>query len=185
MICLGVFLLGSHIFRTLWASWTSWECTSVARLGKFSFIFFSKKFSISCSSSSLSGIPMIQILECLKLSQRFLSLSSFFLSSCVFILFRLNVCFFLLFQIVDLSPGFLLFTVGSLYIFLYCTLYTLPFFLNFATILNHFCEHPITSVLNCASDRLAISSSLRSFPGVLICSSSWAIFLFLSTPVML
>ena len=106
---------------------------------------------------------MIQILECLKLSQRFLSLSSFFLSSCVFILFRLNVCFFLLFQIVDLSPGFLLFTVGSLYIFLYCTLYTLPFFLNFATILNHFCEHPITSVLNCASDTLAISSLLSSF----------------------
>ena len=39
---------------------------------------FSGKFSISCSSFSPSGTPMIQMLECLNLSQRFLSLSSFF-----------------------------------------------------------------------------------------------------------
>ena len=47
-------------------------------MGNFSFIVFSNKFSISCSSSSPSGTPMIQMLECLKLSWRFLSLSSFF-----------------------------------------------------------------------------------------------------------
>ena len=43
----------------------------------------------------------------------------------------------------------------------------------------------ITSVLNSASDRLAISSSLSSFSGVLIYSFIWAIFLCLSTPVTL
>ena len=45
-----------------------------------------------------------------------------FLNSCFFILLQLNVYFFPLFQIVVLSPSFLLFTVGSLYIFLYFTL---------------------------------------------------------------
>ena len=65
-----------------------------------------------------------------------------FSSSCFFILFQLNAYFFLLFQIIDLSPGFLPFTVGSLYIFLYFILYSLHFFLYFASLLNHFCEHP-------------------------------------------
>ena len=44
--------------------------------------------------------------------------------------------------------------------FLYFTFDSLQFFLYFVTILNHFCEIPITSVLNCAFDRLAISSLL-------------------------
>ena len=57
---------------------TSWKSVSFARLGKFPFIMFSHKFSISCSSSSPSGTPMIQMFEHFKLSQRFLSLSSFF-----------------------------------------------------------------------------------------------------------
>ena len=35
------------------------------------------------------------------------------------------------------------------------------------TILNHFCEHLITSVLNSASDRLSMSLSLSSFSGFL------------------
>ena len=65
-----------------------------------------------------------------------------FLNSCFFILVQLDVNFFLLFQIVDLSPGFLPFAVGSLYIFLYFTLFGLHFFLHFATQLNQFCEHP-------------------------------------------
>ena len=64
-----------------------------------------------------------------------------FLNSCFFILFWLNVYFFLLLQTVDLSPSFLLVTVGSLYIFLYFTLYSLHFFLYFVTLLNQFCEH--------------------------------------------
>ena len=41
----------------------------------------------------------------------------------------------------------------------------------------------ITSVLSSASDRLAISSSLSSIFGALICSFIWAIFLYLCTPV--
>ena len=42
MMCLGVFLLGSSFFGTLWASWTSWKSISFARLEKFSFVIFSK-----------------------------------------------------------------------------------------------------------------------------------------------
>ena len=77
-MCLGVFYFGSNFFGTLWDSWTSWKSISFARLGKFSLIIFSNKFSISCTCSSPSGTPMIQMLECLKLFWRFLSLSSFF-----------------------------------------------------------------------------------------------------------
>ena len=87
---------------------------SFARLGKFSFIICSNKFSIFCSSSSPSGTPIIQMLECLKMSWRFLSQSSFYLNSCFFILYWLNVYFFLLLQTIDLSPSFLPVTVGFL-----------------------------------------------------------------------
>ena len=123
MMCICMFLLRSNFFGILWAPRTSWNCISFARLRKFSFIICSNKFSISWSSYSPSGTLMIQMLECLKLSQRFLCLSSFFLNSCFFILSWLDVFFFLLFQIIDLGPGLLPFAVGSLYIFLYFTLY--------------------------------------------------------------
>ena len=63
MMCLGVCFLGSNFFGTLWASWISWKSISFARLGKFYFIIFSNKFSVSCSSFSPSGTPMIQMLE--------------------------------------------------------------------------------------------------------------------------
>ena len=96
MICLGVFLFGSNFFGTLWASWTSWKSISFTRLGKLFFFIFSNKFSISFSSFSSSGTPIIQILECFRLSQRFLSLSSFFLNSCFFTVFQLDVYFFIL-----------------------------------------------------------------------------------------
>ena len=103
-----------------------------------------------------------------------------FLSSCFFILFCLNVSCFLLLQTVDLSPSFLPITVGSLYIFLYFTFIAFmfscilwPFPTNSVSIL-------ITGVLNCASDRLAISSPLSCvFSGALICSFTWAFFFFL------
>ncbi|KAF6119851.1 hypothetical protein HJG60_010237 [Phyllostomus discolor] len=68
MMCLDVFLLGSSCFRTLRASWTSWKSISFTRLNKF---------SISCCCSP-SGTLMIWMLDCLKLSHRFLSLSSAF-----------------------------------------------------------------------------------------------------------
>ena len=105
MMCLGLCFLGSKFFGTL-SFLDFWKSISFARLGKFSFIIFSHKFSISCSSSSPSATLIIQVLECLKLSWRFLSLSLFFLNSCFFILFWLNVYVFLLLQIVDLSPSF-------------------------------------------------------------------------------
>ena len=54
-----------------------------------------------------------------------------FLNSCFFILFQLDVYFFLLFQIIDLSPSFLPITVGSLNILLYFTLGSLCFICSF------------------------------------------------------
>ena len=77
MMCLGVGFLGSNFFETLWASWTSWKSVSFARLGKFSFIICSNKFSVSCCCSTF-GTPIIRILECFRLSPRFVSLSSLF-----------------------------------------------------------------------------------------------------------
>ena len=57
-MCLGVFLFEPNLFGTLCASWT---CMSISftKLGKFSFIIFSYKFSISSSSFSPSGIITI------------------------------------------------------------------------------------------------------------------------------
>ena len=106
-----------------------------------------------------------------------------FLNSCFFILFWFNVYFFLLVQIIDLSAGFLPFTVGSLYI-LIISLWV-AFICSFILWLSPISSVSIliTSVLNFASDRLAISLLLSSFSGVLICSFIWAIFLCLITPV--
>ena len=77
MMCLGVLLFGSSLFGTLCAHWT-YLSISFTKLGKFSLIIFSDKFSISCFSFSPSGTPMIQLLIHLEMSQRLLSLSSFF-----------------------------------------------------------------------------------------------------------
>ena len=89
--------------------------------------------------------------------------------------------YFLLVQTVDLSPSFLPFPVGFLYIFLYFTFHSFtlssilqPYATNSVSIL-------ITSVLNCASNRWAISLSLSYvFSGALICSFIWVIFFFWS-----
>ena len=107
-----------------------------------------------------------------------------FLNSCFFILFWLDVSFFLLFQIIDMSPEFLPFTVASLYVLLYFMLGSLHLFFHFVTVLNQFCEHTDYQCLNSASDRLAMSLSLSSFSGALVCSFIWAIFLCLSAPVI-
>ena len=74
--CLGVFCLGFILFRTLWVSWI-WVIISFPILGKFSTIISSSIFSWSFFLSSSSGTPMIRMLGCLTLSQRFLRLSSF------------------------------------------------------------------------------------------------------------
>ena len=83
-----------------------------------------------------------------------------FLSSCFFILFWLNVYFFLLVQIVDLSLGFLPFLLVPWIVFFIspCIVFTSsPILWPYSTISVSIL---VTSILNCASDRLAISSLL-------------------------
>ena len=140
MMCLGVFLFESNVFWTLWASWTSWKSISFARLGKSSFIICSDKFSISCCCCSPSGTPIIQILEHFRLSQRFLSLSSFF--EFLFLLSVLVGCLFLPFVANCWFESWVLpFTVGSLNILLYFILGIFHLFLHFSTKLNQIWEH--------------------------------------------
>ena len=155
--------LGSNVFGTLWASWTSWKSISFARLGKFSFVIFSNKFSVSCSSFSPSGTPMNRMLERLKMSWRFLSLSSFFwilvssfCSGWMFFLLYAPNCWF-----ESRFPSrhcwfpvyFILFYFISLWVAFICSFIFRPSSISSVNIL-------ITSVLNCASDRLGISLSL-------------------------
>ena len=106
---------------------------SFARLGKFSFIIFSHNFSISSSSFSPSGTLMIQMLECFKLFQRFLSPSSFF--EFLFLHSVLVECLFL-----PSAPNRSESQFPSLHPSLYFTFHSLHFFLYFAAILNHFCD---------------------------------------------
>ena len=114
---------------------------------EFSFIMFSNSYS----SSSPSGTPMSQMLKYLKLSWRFLCLSSFFwilvFSFCSGWMFISSFWSKPLLWVLVSFPSLLVlctfyFTVGSLYIFLYLTFYSLHFFPYFLSILNHFCEHP-------------------------------------------
>ena len=81
-MCIGMFLLGFILPRTVCASWT-WVAISFHMLGKFSTIIFSYIFSGPFSLSS-SGTPIMWMFLCLMLSQRSLMLSSF-----LFILFSL------------------------------------------------------------------------------------------------
>ena len=111
MMCLGVCFLGSNFFESLWASWKS---VSFSRLGKFSFIIFSNKFSISCCSSSPSDTSMIRMLAHLEMSHRFLILSLFFLGGWFFFFVVLIGCFLLHYvQIIDLILGFIYFLLFS------------------------------------------------------------------------
>ena len=76
-MCLGMFLLGFILYRTLCTSWT-WLTTSFSMLGKFSTIISSKIFSYPFFFSSFSGTPIIRMLVCLILFQMSLRLSLFF-----------------------------------------------------------------------------------------------------------
>ena len=94
-----------------------------------------------------------------------------FLNSCFFIVFWVNVYFFPLLQIVDLSPiSFPSLLVPCILFFIsLCIAFTFSYILQpySATSMSIL----ITSVLNCASDRLAISSLLSCISsGALICS---------------
>ena len=78
-VCLSMFHLGFILPGTLCASWT-WVTVSFPMLGKFSAIISSNVFSGPFSLSSPSGNPLMRMLVCSVLSQRFLRLSSFFYS---------------------------------------------------------------------------------------------------------
>ena len=74
-VCLGVFFFGLTTFGTVCASWT-WVSISFPRLGKFSTLRSSSIFSASFSLSPPSGTPIMWMLVCLMLFQRFLKWSS-------------------------------------------------------------------------------------------------------------
>ena len=150
-MCLGVVLFGSNLFEILCASWT---CMSISftQLVKFSLILFSNKFSISCSCSSPSGTPMIQVLVCLRDIPEAPYTILIFLNSFFFLLLWLNAYFFLMFQIIDLNPSSfpsLLVPCGFFFISLsracISSLMLSPYSVSSLSIL-------ITSVLNSASD---------------------------------
>ena len=144
--------MSSSLFETLCASWT---CMSIffAKLWKFFYVIFSSKFSISCSSSSPAGTPMIQMLVHLQISQRllillfllkvYLYLFFILLYSCFFLLFSLNASFFPYVPnhwFESRLPPFEFFPCR----FFFC-LCNLPFFLGLfyaIALLNEFLEHP-------------------------------------------
>ena len=159
MMCFGVFLFGSIFFGNLWASWT---CMSVSftRLGKFSFIIFSNKFSISCYSSSLPGTPIIRMLEHLKLSSRFLSLSSFLVSSfCSGQMFISSFCSRSLIRILVSFPS--LWVHCIFFFILLCIAFISSFILWLNSIIS--VSNLITNVLNSASDSSLSSCHLVLF----------------------
>ena len=158
MICLGVFLLGSSFFGTLWVSWTSWKSISFARLGKFSFIICSNKFSIFLFFLFSFWHPYNSDVERFKMSWRFLSLSSFFwiLVSSFFSgwIFLSSFWSTLLIWVPVSFPSLLVpctFSFVSLSVAFIFSSNLQPNSTNSVSFL-------ITSVLNCASDRLAICS---------------------------
>ena len=83
--------------------------------GSFLSLFFEIDFQFVVLSSP-SSTPMMQMLVCLKLSQRLLTLYLFFF--CFFLFVSCFDClFFIVFQITDLILGLIYFTVDSLYSF--------------------------------------------------------------------
>ena len=156
---LGVCFLGSNFFGTLWASWTC-RSTYFAWSGKFFLHYFFKwvfnflLFLFSFWHPYDSDVGTFKVV--LEVPNPLL----IFLNSYFFILIWLNVYFFLLLQIIDLSPGFLPITVDPcIFSFIsLCIAFTFSSILwAYSTISVSIL---ITSVLNPASDRLAISSLL-------------------------
>ena len=140
---------------------------------EFSFIICSNKLSISCCSSP-SGTPIIWILEHFRLSQRFVSLSSLFWILIFSFFSGWMFIFFLLFQIVALSPRFpschYWFPEHLALFHFVCFFFFWPSSIRSVSIL-------ITMALNSPSDGLVISSLLSSLSEVLLCSFIWTIFL--------
>ena len=137
--------------------------------------FFPNKFSITCSSSSPSGIPMIQMLACLKMSQSLLILFSSFFNSVFFLLFWLNFLFFM-FHIIDLiltSSSLLLVPCKFFFISVSVTFISAWFVFILLKYPVSSLSILIISVLNSGSHRLLISICLVLF---LVFCSIWAIF---------
>ena len=155
-----MFLLGSNFFGTL--SFLDFlEVYFLCQIGEVLHYFFNK-FSISCSSSSPSVTSMIQMLEYLKLSHRFLCISSFswiFVSSFCSGLMFISSFSSKLFIWVPVSFPSLLVPCIYFFILLYIAFTSSSILWPYSTISVRIL---ITSVLNSASDRLAISSSLSS-----------------------
>ena len=87
-MCLIVVFFVSILFGTL--CFLNLYIYFLHQIKDVSFIIFSSRFPISCSFSSPSGTPVMWMLECLKLSQRLLSLALCFWFF-FFLLFWLNV----------------------------------------------------------------------------------------------
>ena len=173
-----MFRLGSNFFGTLWASWTSWKSISFARLGKVLHYLFEWVVTF-CSSSSPSGTPIIRMLERFKMSWRILSLSSFFWILVSSFFSGWMFYFFLLVHTIDLSSSFLPITIVPC-TFSFVSL-SIPFIFssNLWPNSTNSVSILITSISNCASDRLTISSVLRYIiSAALICSFIWASFFF-------
>ena len=139
---------------------------SFTKLGKISFIIFSNKFSISCSSSSPSGNPMIQMLIHLKLSQRFLTLPLIF--GFFFLLAVQIECLFLPY----VPKSLISFLASSPPLLVPCNFFFISLSVTFisAWVFFMLLKYPIsslsiliTNVLNRVSDRLFISSCLILF----------------------
>ena len=156
MMCLGVFLLGSNFFGTLWASWTSWNST-IHHIGEvflhylfkwvFNLLLFFFSFWNPCDSDVIEFIVVPEVPKPLLN----------FLNTCFFILVWLDVYFFFLFQIIDLSPSFLPFTVvPCIFCFISVWVAFISSFILRPSSINSV-SIPITNVLNSASDRLSIS----------------------------
>ena len=136
MMCLGVFPFGSNLLGTLWASWTSWKSISFGRLGKFSFIICSNKFSVCSCCSSLSGTPINSDIGTFQVVPEVPKPLFIFLNSCFFLFFWMDVYFFCSKLLLCVLVSFLSLLVPWTFGFI-----SLRLFFLFLTKLNQICEH--------------------------------------------
>ena len=125
-MCLGMFLLECMLYGTLCSSWT-WVSVSFPMLGKFSayslFNYFLGPFV-----SFPSETPIMWMLVCLMLSQRFLRLASFLLMAVIsnHLSFR---------SLIHSSASFILLLIPSSVFFSFQLLYCLSHFVCFLDLL--------------------------------------------------